>query len=339
MNSIDVQHWENKILAANTEQDLEVLKQELFGRKNGVITIAMKDLQQCPPDEKRERAMVLNATKQNLQMALDARSAHLLSPAEEILAEKERLDTSLPLPTGKKGHLHLIPEFITQVEELFGRMGFDTYSGPELESEDFNFNALNIPATHAARDGHDTFWVENHGHKDGQKYLLRTQTSPCQIRYMQEHKPPFRAIFPGKVYRKDADATHSPMFHQFEGLMIGEDINLANMKAVMETAIRELIDPNIEFRFRTGYFPFVEPGLEVDMRWSGDQKDSREGPWLEIVGCGMVHPNVLANVGIDSTKFQGFAFGFGIERMIMIKHRIPDLRLLYDAKLDFLEQF
>lgn len=339
MDIINTQDWEGKILAVQTTEELEVLQQSLFGRKKGVITVAMKGLKDCAPEQRKDKAAVLNKTKQSLQAALDQRNSELQNPDEETIMNKEGLDTTLPLPPRATGHLHLIPEFITNVEELFGRMGFDTFDGPELESEDLNFDALNIPATHAARDGHDTFWTKNHGNKDGKEYLLRTHTSPCQIRYMQTHTPPFRAIFPGKVYRKDADATHSPMFHQFEGLMIGQDITLANMKAVMMTAIRELIDPAIEFRFRTGYFPFVEPGLEVDMRWPGDEKDSREGPWLEIVGCGMVHPNVLKNVGIDSTKYRGFAFGFGVERMIMIKHRIPDLRLLYDAKLEFLHQF
>ncbi len=171
------------------------------------------------------------------------------------------------------------------------------------------------------------------------KTVLRTHTSPVQIRYALEHKPPFRMICPGKVYRKDSDATHSPMFHQFEGMMVGADVSLANMKAVMETAVRELIAPDAEFRWRTGYFPFVEPGLEMDMRWRGDDSQSREGKWLEIVGCGMIHPQVLRNVKIDPTKWSGFAFGFGVERMLMIKHQIPDLRLFYSGDMRFLTQF
>jgi phenylalanyl-tRNA synthetase alpha chain len=171
------------------------------------------------------------------------------------------------------------------------------------------------------------------------KYLLRGHTSTVQVRTMAAKKAPFRFICPGKVYRKDADATHSPMFHQFEGVMVGKDISLANMKAVMMTAIRELISPKAEFRFRTGYFPFVEPGLEVDMRWQGDEATSREGKWLEICGCGMIHPNVLKNCGVDPEEFQGFAFGFGVERMIMIKHQIPDLRSFYTGDVRFLRQF
>jgi phenylalanyl-tRNA synthetase alpha chain len=246
----------------------------------------------------------------------------------------------MELPERDRGHLHLIPEFVRKVEEVFGRMGFDVARGPEIETEEMNFNLLNIPPDHPARDAQDTFWVESEKRNaNGEKFVLRTHTSPVQIRYMRSHTPPFRAIFPGKVYRKDADATHSPMFHQFEGLMVGRDVSLANMKAVMINAIRELTDPKAEFRFRTGYFPFVEPGLEVDMRWQGDESDSREGSWLEIVGCGMVHPIVLKNGGVDPTKWQGFAFGFGVERMLMIKHRIPDLRSFYHGDLRFLRQF
>jgi phenylalanyl-tRNA synthetase alpha chain len=185
----------------------------------------------------------------------------------------------------------------------------------------------------------DTFWVHREDKDPNKNFVLRTHTSPMQVRYMQSHKPPMRVISPGKVYRKDADATHSPMFHQFEGLMIGEDVNLANMKAVMITAIQQLTSPKAEFRFRTGFFPFVEPGLEVDMKWQGDESKSREGKWLEVVGCGMVHPNVLKNCGIDATKYKGFAFGFGIERLVMIKHQIPDLRSFTHGDMRFLKQF
>ena len=170
-------------------------------------------------------------------------------------------------------------------------------------------------------------------------FVLRTHTSPVQIRYMKEHKPPFRMICTGKVYRKDADATHSPMFHQIEGLMIGKDISLANMKGVMETAVRELVDPDVDFRWRTGYFPFVEPGLEMDLRWRGDESKSREGRWLVVVGCGVAHPQVLKNVGIDPDEYQGFAFGFGVERMVMIRHQIPDIRLFFQGDRRFLTQF
>ena len=280
----------------------------------------------------------MNEAKKSLTQALADRRMQLSQSATSTLSQTDPIDISLELPTKEYGHLHLIPEFIRSVEEVFGRMGFDVATGPEIESEELNFNMLNIPEHHPARDSQDTFWIEKNENPK-KSYVLRTHTSPVQIRYMQSHKPPFRAIFPGKVYRKDADATHSPMFHQFEGLMIGRDISLANIQAVMTTAIRELISKTAEFRFRTGFFPFVEPGLELDMKWEGDESESREGKWLEIVGCGMVHPNVLKNVGIDAAKFQGFAFGFGVERMLMIKHQIPDMRSFYEGDLRFLRQF
>ncbi len=327
-----------RIAAAADDAALDALEQELFGRKSGVLTMAMKDLPALDPEARKAKAAELNVAKKALEEAFAAKRKTLSAAALGALAQTDALDVTLNLPAKPAGHLHLIPEFIREVEQVFSRMGFVSASGPEVETESNNFNLLNIPPEHAARDAQDSFWVKS-GKESKERLVLRTHTSPVQIRFMQSHKPPFRAIFPGKVYRKDADATHSPMFHQFEGLMVGTDVSLANMKAVMITAIRELIDPEAEFRFRTGYFPFVEPGLEVDMRWRGDESKSREGKWLEVVGCGMVHPNVLKNCGIDPEVYQGFAFGFGIERMIMIKHQIPDLRAFYDGDPRFLQQF
>lgn len=326
----------DRISSAGSSEELDAIEQELFGRKSGAMTLAMKELKDIAPEERKAKATELNTEKQALTDAIEAKQKELKSPSDDTLKTSDSLDVTLDLPPEEHGHLHLIPEFIRKVEEVFGRMGFDVAYSPEIESEDMNFTQLNIPEEHPARDAQDTFWIKR---DDKEKYVLRTHTSPGQIRYMRSHKPPFRAIFPGKVYRKDADATHSPMFHQFEGLMIGKDISLANMKAVMITAIKELINPNAEFRFRTGYFPFTEPSLEVDMRWQGDEEDSREGKWLEIVGCGMVNPAVLRNGGIDPDEWQGFAFGFGVERMIMIRHQIPDLRSFYQGDLRFLKQF
>ncbi len=327
------------IASAKTLADLDKLEQDLFGRKHGHLTLALKELGTLQPEERTIKGKELNALKQECTALLDTRRKQLQGAALGSLAESDTIDVTLTLPQRERGHLHLIPEFIRNVEDVFGRMGFEVAQGPEVETEDYNFNLLNIPDTHPARDAQDTFWISEDSMPPGGRYVLRTQTSPMQIRYMQKHQPPLRIICPGKTYRKDADATHSPMFHQFEGLMIGEDVSLANMKAVMITAIRELISPKAEFRFRTGFFPFVEPGLEVDMLWQGDEAQSREGKWLEVVGCGMVHPNVLKNCSIDPKKFQGFAFGFGVERMIMIKHQIPDLRSFYVGDLRFLKQF
>ena len=335
------QDYEKQILDAGDIALLAEIEQKLFGRKSGALTLELKKLGEASSETRKSEGQALNTWKKKLDDAFVQRRQELTEKSAGSLAETDALDVTLELPKRERGHLHLIPEFIRNVEEVFGRMGFDITTGPEIETEDFNFNFLNIPDTHPARDSQDTFHIKMDAapKNPGDRLVLRTQTSPGQIHYMQNHKPPFRVICPGKVYRKDTDATHSPMFHQFEGLMIGEDISLANMKAVMITAIRELISPTADFRFRTGFFPFVEPGLEVDMKWMGDEKESREGKWLEIVGCGMVHPNVLKTVGIDSTKYQGFAFGFGVERMIMLKHQIPDLRSFYEGDLRFLKQF
>jgi phenylalanyl-tRNA synthetase alpha chain len=327
-----------QVNAAKTLHDLEQVELAIFGRKQGAMTLAMNALRDASPEEKRRIATELNAQKRALDEAIATKRKVLASPSADALASDDAIDVSLELPSPERGHLHLIPEFIRQVEETFGRMGFDVAYGPEVENEEMNFDLLNFPKEHSARDAQDVFYVEKDAPADN-KWLLRAHTSPVQIRYMREHKPPFRMICPGKVYRKDADATHSPMFHQWEGLMIGKDVSLANMKAVMEAAVRELVSQDASFRWRTGYFPFVEPGLEMDMRWQGSEQQTREGAWLEIVGCGMVHPNVLKNVGIDPTKWQGFAFGFGVERMLMIRHQIPSIKSFYEGDLRFLRNF
>ncbi len=326
MSGIDWQHWLSQIASADA-QALEQIELQLLGRKQGLLTEEMKKLGALSPDERKVRGQELNAHKTTVEQAITARRDALQDQSLSSLGETDALDVTLEVPTRQTaGHLHLIPEFIRQVEDVFGRMGFDIATGTEIESEEYNFTKLNIPADHPARDMQDTFFLDD---KPG--YVLRTHTSGAQLRYMETHKPPFRMICPGRVYRKDSDATHSPMFHQFEGLMVDRDISLAHMKAVMTTGFRELIGRDVEFRFRTGFFPFVEPGLEVDMK-AGDK-------WLEVVGCGMVHPEVLKNGGVDPTEFRGFAFGFGIERLIMIKHGIRDLRSFYEGDLRFLKQF
>jgi phenylalanyl-tRNA synthetase alpha chain len=327
-HAVDAAAQDARIRSAATDAELDAIEQELFGRKQGMLTLALKDLGGLGPEEKKAKGQELNALKQTLTQAIADRRAALKDAALSSLGDTDRLDVTLSLPPARRGHLHPIPSFIREVEEVFGRMGFDVATGPEIETEDNNFTLLNIPADHPARDAQDTFWIES-----DKPYVLRTHTSNVQVRYMKAHKPPFRMICPGRVYRKDADATHSPMFHQFEGLMIGKDVSLANMKAVMEGAIRELVDPTAEFRFRTSFFPFVEPGLEVDMRRAGDSR------WLEVAGCGMVHPNVLTNVGIDPEQWQGFAFGFGVERLLMIRHNIKDLRSFFEGDPRFLGQF
>lgn len=327
----DWQHRLSEIGSADAAT-LDTLELQIFGRKQGELTEALKELGKMSPDERKTKGQELNIWKDRLTQAIADRRGELEGASLSSIADSDAVDITLELPRRRaKGHLHLIPEFIRQVEDVFGRMGFDIAEGTEIESEEYNFNKLNIPADHPARDMQDTFFIDG---KPG--YVLRTHTSNGQLRYMDTHTPPLRMICPGRVYRKDSDATHSPMFHQFEGLMVDKDISLANMKAVMTTGFTELIGREVEFRFRTGYFPFVEPGLEVDMLAKNADGTDR---WLEVVGCGMVHPTVLKNGGIDPTKWKAFAFGFGIERLIMIKHRITDLRSFYEGDLRFLEQF
>jgi len=319
--------------------ELETIEQELFGRKNGALTLCFNNLHQLSPDKKRQEATALNTLKQDLTRLLEEQRQRIREVSEKSLSGSP-FDMTLSPPPRQWGHLHPIPSFLTQVEEVFGRMGFDVAYGNEIETEEMNFDLLNFPPDHPARDVQDVFYVTIPNLKKGaSRPLLRAQTSPVQIHYMRSHQPPFRMICPGRVYRRDSDATHSPVFHQFEGLMVGKNISLADMKGVMIAAVEELLSPDINFRFRTGYFPFVEPGLEMDIQWQGDIKDSREGKWLEIVGCGMVHPNVLKNAKVDPKKWNGFAFGFGVERLLMIKHRIPDIRLFYEGDLRFLKQF
>ncbi len=325
--------WEaeiDKILKAASPEDIDALELHLLGRKQGVLNDALKALGAMDPEERKTKGQELNVWKQKVTDAITQRRSELMQGKLSALADTDKLDVTLDLPKTERGHLHLIPQFIRQAEEVFGRMGFDVAEGNEIESEEYNFDLLNIRADHPARDAQDTFFV-----KDMPGYLLRTQTSPVQIHYMRSHEAPFRMICPGRVYRKESDATHSPLFHQIEGLMVGPDVSLANMKAVMSAAIRELVSPDIEFRFRTSFFPFVEPGLEVDMR----HRNTSEAKWLEVGGCGMVHPNVLKNGGVDPQSFRGFAFGFGVERLVMIKHGITDLRAFYEGDMRFLRQF
>lgn len=240
----------------------------------------------------------------------------------------------------KKGHLHLITQTIQRMAEIFIEMGFEVVSGPEIEDEYHNFDALNVPQDHPARDMQDTFWLK----PENLKKLLRTQTSNMQVRYMEENKPPLAVIVPGKVFRNEAtDATHDAQFHQCEGLVVGENITLANLKSTLELFLQKLFGKDVTIRLRPGYFPFVEPGVEVDMicfkcKGEGCPSCSYNG-WIEILGAGMVHPNLLNTVGIDSRKYQGFAFGVGVDRVTMLKHGVDDIRLFYSGDLRLVNQF
>lgn len=328
------QTYIDQIANSKDAASLDALELDLLGRKRGVLTDALKALGALSIEEKKTKGQELNQWKQKIEQAITDKRNTFTNASLSGLAETDKIDVTLRLPKKPQGHLHLIPEFIRTVEDVFGRMGFDVARNNEVESEKENFHELNFEKDHAAMDMQATFWI-----KGDEGKLLRTHTSPVQIHYMREHTPPFRMICPGKVYRKDSDATHSPMFHQFEGLMIGKDVSVANMKAVMTAAMKELLSDDIEFRFRTSYFPFTEPSLEVDIRWLSKEGEKSSGRWLEVGGCGLVHPNVLKNVGIDPDVWSGFAFGFGVERLIMIKYGVADLRGFYEGDVRFLEQF
>jgi phenylalanyl-tRNA synthetase alpha chain len=325
----------------DTIRDIEV---KYLGR-NGVFNDIMKSLKDLPDDQKKTVGKLANETKTGLELAVQQKYAELEMAMLGQIADKEWMDVTVPGIKPLKGHRHLIPKFIEDLEAIFSKMGFAVATGPDIEMEHYNFNQLNIPPDHPARDMQDTFWVKNL--KDT---VLRTQTSPVQIRYMEAHEPPVRIISLGKTFRKDSDATHSPMFHQCEGLMVGEDISMANLKAVMTHALQQIFeDPSIKTRFRISYFPFVEPGMEVDCTCPichGQGKIDnvpcrlcKQCGWLEIAGAGMVHPKVLENAGYDSEKYTGFAFGMGLDRMVMIKYRINNLRLFFENDLRFIQQF
>lgn len=322
-------------------KDVEI---KFLGRKGAFIDI-MKSLKDLSNEDKRTIGKLANVTKTELEVAVQNRYAEIELEKLGKIAEEEWIDVTMTGKSPDVGHRHLISKFIDDLEVIFSKMGFAVASGPDIETEHYCFNQLNIPPDHPARDMQDTFWIKNL--KDT---VLRTQTSPVQIRYMESHEPPIRIISLGKTFRKDSDATHSPMFHQCEGLMVGENISMANLKAIMTHALQQIFeDSSIKTRFRISYFPFVEPGLEVDCTCPichGEGKSAnipcrlcKQTGWLEIAGAGMVHPKVLENVGYDSKKYTGFAFGMGLDRMVMIKYRINHLRLFFENDLRFIEQF
>jgi len=303
---------------------LDGIRVQFLGKK-GLLTEAMKGLGKLSPEEKRTQGAALHALRQTLEQALEGRRKAL---EEEQLARRlagEAVDITLPGRRQAMGSLHPVTLTQRRIEELLGQLGFTVAEGPEVEDDFHNFTALNIPEHHPARAMHDTFYFDA-------RTLLRTHTSPVQIRAMEQKQPPLRVIAPGRVYRCDSDATHSPMFHQIEGLWVDEEVTFAHLKGVVEEFLQRFFErDDLQVRFRPSFFPFTEPSAEMDMSWNGG--------WLEIGGCGMVHPNVLAHVGIDSERYQGFAFGLGIERLTMLRYGIDDLRLFFENDLRFLEQF
>lgn len=304
--------------------ELDHIKSKFLG-KSGPITEAMKSLSSLSPEEKPKKGAEINQVKKQIEALLETRKQEISNLELNEKLEKEKIDVTLPSRPKMKGSLHPVMNTIDEISTIFHGIGFDVADGPEIEDDFHNFTALNIPESHPARAMHDTFYVNK-------EYVLRTHTSPVQIRYMENNTPPIQIISPGRVYRVDSDATHSPMFHQVEGLVINEDVNFANLKGVVQSFLQSFFeDENLTIRFRPSYFPFTEPSAEIDMSWNDG--------WLEIGGCGMVHPNVLKHVNIDPEMYQGFAFGLGVERLTMLKYGINDLRHFFNHDLRFLEQF
>jgi len=311
--------------AAGDAASLENAKAKFLGR-SGLLTELLKGLGKLPVDDRREAGGRINAAKVRIEQGLDDRRAQLRAQELDRTLREEAIDVTQPGRGASHGGLHPITRVRARIELLFHSMGFDVAEGPEIESDFYNFTALNMPENHPARSMHDTFYVE------GGKFLLRTHTSPIQIHYMRNHRPPLRVLAPGRVYRSDSDATHSPMFHQVEGLWIDERVSFADLKGVAIEFLRKFFErSDISVRFRPSFFPFTEPSAEIDMSF-GDG-------WLEIGGCGMVHPNVLRHGGIDPTTNQGFAFGMGIDRLAMLRYGVDDLRLFFQNDLRFLRQF
>ncbi|HEU0198352.1 MAG TPA: phenylalanine--tRNA ligase subunit alpha [Nevskiaceae bacterium] len=309
--------------------ELEALRVQLLGRK-GSVTQLLKSIGGLAPEERRVLGQHVNEAKQILTEALRARRAELETLEMQRRLQAERVDVTLPGRGQPVGGLHPITRTIRRIEAIFRAMGFESVSGPEIEDDWHNFQALNIPESHPAREMQDTFYA-----LDGAR-LLRTHTSPVQIRTMQARQPPIRIICPGRVYRVDFDRTHSPMFHQVEGLYVAERVSLAELKHDIQAFLSMFFERDIEALFRPSYFPFVEPGADVHIRWHDPAKGER---WLEVLGCGIVHPNVLRAVNLDPQRYTGYAFGMGVERLAMLRYGVDDLRLFFDNDLRFLEQF
>ena len=317
--------------------NLNQIKSELFG-KNGIIALEFKKISSISADEKKQFASNLNLIKDELQNALN--KGFKIIEAKEINSklQNEKIDVTLPERSFSQGKIHPVSQVIDEISSIFSEIGFNVEEGPDVENEYNNFTALNTPDNHPARDMHDTFYLDVN-----KEYLLRTHTSPVQVRTMLKGKPPFKIIAPGRTYRSDSDQTHAPMFHQVEGLHIDKNINMGHLKGCLNYFIKEFFEVDkIKMRFRPSHFPFTEPSAEVDIGYK--IKDEKiiigEGDkWLEILGCGMVHPNVLRNVKVDSSKYQGYAFGIGIDRLAMLKYGINDLRSFFETDYRWLNHF
>ncbi|TDK33683.1 phenylalanine--tRNA ligase subunit alpha [Luteimonas terrae] len=314
--------------AATTPEALETLRVALLG-KSGSITAQLKALGALPGDQRKAAGEAINRARDAIGSALSTRKVALEDAALDAKLASQTIDVTLPGRDGARGGVHPISRTLERIADIFGRLGYELADGPEIEDDWHNFEALNFPPHHPARAMHDTFYF-------GDGRLLRTHTSGVQVRYMGEHAPPLRMIAAGKVYRSDSDQTHSPMFHQVEGLLVDEHATFADLKGTLSEFVRAFFERDFEMRFRPSYFPFVEPGAEVDIAWQQADGSTR---WLEVLGCGMVHPNVLKAVGIDPERYTGFAFGLGVERFAMLRYGVDDLRAFFDNDVRFLRQF
>ena len=318
----------SEISGAGTPDALEHLRVHLLG-KQGSVTALLKSLGAMPAEQRKSAGEAINRAKESIADAISTRRAQLDEAGLQSRLASERIDITLPGRNGERGSLHPVTRALERIVEIFARLGYAVAEGPEIEDDWHNFEALNFPPHHPARAMHDTFYFP-----DGR--LLRTHTSPVQVRGMAGRKPPIRLIAPGKVYRSDSDQTHTPMFHQVEGLLVDETSSFADLKGTLSEFVQAFFERDFEMRFRPSYFPFVEPGAEVDIRW--DREDGTTS-WLEVLGCGMVHPNVLRACEIDPERYTGFAFGMGVERFAMLRYGVSDLRQFFENDLRFLKQF
>lgn len=309
---------------AENAQDLDQVRVEYLGKK-GALSQLRKGLGKLSPEERPAAGARINEVIQAVTEKLNARKAEFEAAALEAKLASETIDVSLPGRGEELGGLHPVTKTMARIEEFFAGIGYSVAEGPEIEDDYHNFEALNIPAHHPARAMHDTFYFDAHT-------LLRTHTSGVQIRTMEKQQPPIRIVCPGRVYRCDYDQTHSPMFHQVEGLLVDKDVSFADLKGTLEQFLREFFEEDVKVRFRPSYFPFTEPSIEVDI-------DRGDGKWMEVLGCGMVHPKVFESVGIDPEEYTGFAFGMGVERLAMLRYGVNDLRLFFENDLKFLRQF
>ena len=317
------------IANADNEKALEQLRVDYLGKK-GLITQQLKSLGKIDPAQRPKAGAIINEAKTKIQTLINAAKVKLADETEAQKLAAEAVDVTLPGRKIGRGTLHPVTRTMNRIEDFFARCGYGVEEGPEIEDDYHNFEALNIPSHHPARAMHDTFYFD-------QNTLLRTHTSPVQIRVMEQRKPPFRMICPGRVYRCDSDLTHTPMFHQVEGLLVDKRVSFADLKSTIIEFLQEFFEKDLEVRFRPSYFPFTEPSAEVDIEWGRNEDGSAK--WLEVMGCGMVHPRVFSAAGVDPEVYTGFAFGLGVERLAMLRYGVNDLRMFFDNDMIFLDQF